>query len=135
MQNNLGFFPELYAASGGTWIAARRLTLKLLSFWVTVKTPPGGEELPPGDARVSVHEKRCFSYFLRYRNRRTLFLYRQALPFWFLGARRHNFSGSRTFRKTAFPGSLTVWFRWNFDMWSTTRSSSIWTMEILFGGQ
>jgi len=52
-----------------------------------------------------------------------------------LGARRHRFSSSLNFHKNAFLGSLTVWFRWNFDRWSRTCSSSLRTVEIWFGCQ
>jgi len=40
---------------------------------------------------------------------------RQVPDFWVLGAT--NFSSLRNFCKTAFCGSLTVWFSWNFDRW------------------
>ena len=81
-----------------------------------------------------VHEKR-FSYFLRNKNPRVLILSCQAPPSSLLGARRHHFSGLRSFRKTAFTNLLTVLFRWNFDRWSIRCSSSLCTVEIWVGGQ
>jgi len=56
---------------------------------------------------------------------------RQALIFWALGAT--NFSSLRSFRKTAFPDSLTVLFKWNFDKRFITCCSSLWTVEIWIG--
>jgi len=59
---------------------------------------------------------------------------RRHLPyFWALGATL--FFGLRSFCKIAFLVLLTVWFRWNFDRCSITCCSSLWTVEIWFGGQ
>jgi len=104
-----------------------------------VQEPPGGTHLAARrhtrEAWCSDSRKMLFFIFSWNRNRLALGLYRQALGSWFWALGTTNFSGSRSFRKTTLPDSLTVWFKWKFGRWFTTCCSSLWTVEIWMGFQ